>query len=935
MGSFLLQQHSAKLDPLVVAAGSVPRYLLWAEDLASGTVTSWQARFNAGSATLTGGLVRNDTGYNGRKALFLDGGDYVNLDTILGSFQAGQQRTVILAVRLVAEASIRCLINDAQSSGSTSTMFKVSLDSSDFANVTKSGNVSSSTPQIPENVPILFTFRSTGGTVQVYMRKRGEDTLLLTASLTATTNVHDQHTLFAQRFQATVSQYTSGYLRLALEFPTSLLDTNLTQVWDMLESADGYDCPTIEEPEILIQNVLGVVPHILFYGPDLTVGGPVAAIPNRGLGPDGTGLAQPANLPEAVTSYNNIPTLQLRGDGIVDWGSSLDGGWGTYNTSEVVLMAFQYGTAFANNLTFLAYSSDSISPTTLPSRWLETTSGGDVRSYQSVGNNTAEQVTTTTTPLKANARFCVAFSLDGSGNARLLVRSRTLLGAFSQTYVTGAMPSAIASAIDRIYMGGRFGSAVYTANNIGDVAYLSVSRNVSVSDEAGMVALVDLIESRNGLNLPMGRQANQMNSVPQPSSLKTWINARLQVSPVNLDDLSPNNADCVSTGVTFVSEKFDFGPADTNFAVPNPGVVIPAGTSSLACVAIVAKRPGTSLVATNYTIAGGNNLGSACFLVVAGTLSVLWNSTNLSSGYSVAGWVDNQPHIVAFDYDGSNVRFFVDDMTAPVATVAHGVARTTVRSLLIGRLGTAVGWTHYIHSLQYWVGSALTGAGEVQAAAVSQMMQLIHIYAEGDSNTAITEPSPAGGGAWWYQLRDIQFTNAGYLSDFAHNNAVSGSAWNNASVLAPTTILARGAALDTLAPTGVLNVLVIGSHSTNDINSYGLTLGALQGHIRTYCDARRASGKWHKIIIAEVIPQSRNAVNDAIIDSLNSWLPALIGEGRVDAVIPRPPELDDSTNTTYFLPNTSSAVGEHYNTTGLGILSDSILATVRQMKWSV
>jgi hypothetical protein len=939
--AFCMQQHGGKKDPLIVAANTIPRYLLWAEDLPSGAVTTWTPRFASGVATLTGGLVREDAGYNQRKALYLDGGDHVDLDAILGSFQAGQERTVILALRLVAAASVRCIISDSQSSGSTSTMVRFSLDASDFGTVVKSAATSSPTTVLPEGVPLLLTIRSNGTTVEVKQRKRGVDTTILTETLAETTNVHNQHTLFAHRFQSTVTQYTTGYLRLAVEFATPLPDVNLLAVLDLIESdaVGGYDCPTVEEPEVLLTNELGAAPHILLYTPDLTVGATPTTLPNRGIGPDGSNVSYPAARAPVVSSYSGIPALQLRGVGYADFSTSIDGGWGGYDTAEVILLAFQYGSTNLNNMRFIDYESTAINVSLAPQRVIEVFNN-NFRNYHVIGTGSTQEVVTTNTPVKKEARYCLAYSRDGSGNARLLARSRTQSGGFTSVYVTGTQATSVATAITGVFAGGvnRPSSGGQVAFDVGDLVLLSVTRGVSIANQAGLESLLDLIESENGLNLPMGRQINQLDSAPQTGSLALWYSGRLQTTDptVAIDDWSVAGADGTPVGTLAISaDRIDFGSAAGTYILPSPAIAILSGTGQLACVAIVSRKAGLSWTnSDSYNIASVNNTGSCAFYITASNLKILWNVATIDSGYNVLGWAVGEVHIVAFDYDGTNIRFFIDDMTTPYSTVAPGAGRTTTRTLQVGTFNGALGWQGYMHSIQYWVGSALTGAGQMQQAAVSQVMQLIHVYATGDSNSdANVAIAPAGAGVWWYQLRNIVFPLLGYTARFEYNDAVSGSTWNNATPIAPTPIIGRGAALDALATANVLNVLIVGSHSTNDFNYSNLSVAQVQTHITTYCTARIASGKWHKIIFVQTIPQTRNPTNDAKIDTLTAWLLTQVGI-LFDALVELPSTLQDSTDTVYFIPNSSSAIAEHMNAPGSRELADAIADKCAAMNWS-
>jgi hypothetical protein len=938
--SFFMHHHSPDNDLLVVAAGTPPKYVLWAQDLELGAVTTWPARYaGAGaSASLVGGVIVSD-GYNNRKAVELDGGDYVNLDSILGSFQAGQERTVFLALTLTEEAAARCVLSDSQSSGSTSTMVKFTLDSSDFATVTKSGGVSSPTTAIPESTPLILVIRSNGTAVTVFRRKRGITTTILTETLAETTNVHNQHTLFAHRFQTTVTQYTTGSIRLAMEFAAPLDNTHVEDVLEYVESASGLDCPTIEEPELLLAAELGVFPHIFFYGPDAVVGTSPETVRNRGVGVDLVNTPLVSTRIPVVSSYDNIPAFSMRGAGYLDASESIDMNWGGYGTAEVIVLAFQYSDSFSNNRRLIDYESVAVNVSTVPYRALETiTAGADIRNYHVVGDGTAQEVVTPNTPLRPNTRYIVIYSRSAAGAAKMLVRSRTLLGAFNEVYSTGTQSTSIPTAITGVFFGGvnRPVSGGKFASDIGDMVLGAVFRDTELLAQSDFQSIANLIESDSGLNLPMGTQVNQLVSAPQVASLKVWYSGRLQSTSISVavDDLSPSGSDGIPTGISLANEILDFGSNAINKILPTPSLSIPSGTGSLACVAIVMRKAGLSWTSSDsYNVASGSNTTSAAFYFTGSEVKVLWNATQISSNYNFLGWAVGDIHVVAFGYDGTNLRFYIDDMTTPVRTVAPGVARSGSSALLIGSFNSLLGWQGHMRSIQYWIGASLSGAGEMQQAVMSQMGQLMHIYATGDSNSdANVAVAPAGASVWWYQLI-TKMRAQGYTAAFEYNDAVSGSTWNNATPIAPTPILARGAALDARTNPNVINVLIVGSHSTNDFNYSNLSVATVQGHVTAYCTARIAAGCWHKIIFVQTIPQTRNATNDAKIDSLNAWLVTQVGI-LFDELVVLDAALQDSTDTATFLPNSSSTIAEHLNATGSGILADQMIDTMQDMNWN-
>jgi hypothetical protein len=219
-------------------------------------------------------------------------------------------------------------------------------------------------------------------------------------------------------------------------------------------------------------------------------------------------------------------------------------------------------------------------------------------------------------------------------------------------------------------------------------------------------------------------------------------------------------------------------------------------------------------------------------------------------------------------------------------------------------------------------------------------LELLHLFAEGDSNTAIDAPALAtayGGPSnkWWQQLQRL-FAARSLNGRFVANVAQSGSQWTVGSGLAPNPIISatRQNALDALANANTLPVCFIET-STNDINSLGDVLLTLQTNMRQWCDNRLAAGKGWQIVPMAIPPQTLSAGKNAIITAYNAWLPDLIGEGRAVAVVGRPTILDNSQNTTYYAPNSNIGVAEHWNDAGAAVMAQEAFRVLANVTWPV
>lgn len=220
----------------------------------------------------------------------------------------------------------------------------------------------------------------------------------------------------------------------------------------------------------------------------------------------------------------------------------------------------------------------------------------------------------------------------------------------------------------------------------------------------------------------------------------------------------------------------------------------------------------------------------------------------------------------------------------------------------------------------------------------AQALDYVNLYAEGDSNTAIDASAiiPAYGGPsnkWWQQLQRLT-KNRSINTNFVANAAQSGSQWTVGSGLAPNPIIsaARQNALNAIVKAELVNAIIIET-SSNDINGLGDVLLTLQTNMRQWCDNRLADAKNWRIIPMAIPPQTLDPAKDAICSAYNAWLPDLIGEGRAVAVIGRPTILDNSQNTTYYAPNASSAVAEHWNANGAAVMAGEAFRVLSSVAW--
>lgn len=919
------------------AVGLLPKYFLFADSLA-GTPTVWPSLVSGDASFLTGSATVDEDGYNGKKSVTLTANG-LNLDAIMGSHQGGQERTVLLAINLTPQATARTLICSALASGTSDNIADISLDLNDFGIVKKGTNATSPASEIPEGTPIILAYVSNGTSVRILCRTRGETSELLDTTIAETSTNHDQLTLFARRINATVSQQASVNVRVACGFQVALSDTAINEAIRLIESPAFFNCNTVEDPEVQLARMLGnVTPKIFIHSKDLVVGTRPTTIPNRGLGPDVASVNQPVDYPPVAIAYNSVPTLMLKGDGYLNASSSIDGSFGTYDEPQLILLALEYDNTGGGKTVWMNRST-LVNTTAVPYERGETVHPGEFRMYNDKGDGTAEVITTNNTPVKIGSSYVIAYSKAADGDEIMGVRYRTKSGVFSETYVEDTRTTGVTTPITQVSLGGFFNPGTgHLSSDLGYVAAWVVVRGAAATDLDHLKELMDFVEDPYGMNLPMGSQVRPVNSVPHPDDLDVWLVARLSSDVsigYNIDDLSYNSADGAASPlleITTTSEEYDFSPSIDTWIQPTPLIQIPTGTGALTVMAFVSRKAGAPWsAADSYCIQGISQLGSAGIFVHQLKLQAQWNSGYIDSGIDVSGWVSGDLHIVAYTFDGTNIRFYLDGFAAPVATVA-APARTVQRALFFGAWGATSSWRHTARSFSAYVGRALTGT-ELQQLAVASGMQMAHLFVEGDQNIAIDAPAPAGVGSFWNQAKKTIFPEEGYTTNFAQNRAVSGSCWLATNTSAPVSMSARGAALDAAATAGRINILLL-SCTGNDVNLPGMTLSTLQSYVRTYCDARIASGKWHKIIISEIPPQTLNSGVNALITSYNAWLPTLISENRVHAVVDLPSALLDDQDETYFFPNASITTAPTYNAAGNSAFAAAVLTALRAMNWS-
>lgn len=210
--------------------------------------------------------------------------------------------------------------------------------------------------------------------------------------------------------------------------------------------------------------------------------------------------------------------------------------------------------------------------------------------------------------------------------------------------------------------------------------------------------------------------------------------------------------------------------------------------------------------------------------------------------------------------------------------------------------------------------------------------QMMNIFAEGDSNTALDAPAAGFAGyrgQWWWQAQKIM-SELGVAAKWVRNFAVSGSQWTVPSGLAPTPVITRGASLDALTRAELFNVCIC-SIGTNDVNGLGDTLPTLQTNFNTWCDNRIASGVWDALVFLQCPPQTLNAGKDTILQSYDSYIQTQVGT-RLQAYARLLSTVQASVvggvRNPRFVPNVSGAIAEHYNELGAREIAVEVVRTL-------
>lgn len=919
--------------------GHTPTFFLFADsfDDSETGITTWASLKDPDdqATVLTGSLSLDDVGYNGKKAVTISSNALV-LDSIVGTHQGGQERTIAIAMSLGQQSAARSLVSSALSSGSADDVAELGIDSADLCYVKKGTSITTPSTGVPEDAPVILVCRSNGSSVTITMRVQGVTSVILDTTLTETSVNHNQLTLFARRIGGTTTQQTTAKVRAVCYFDEAISVSAVDEVIRLLESPAHFGCSTIEEPEVQLSRLLGETPHVFLYGRDLVPGTSPDKYRNRGIGADIDAKPFPVGLPTVQLAYNNVPCVTLKGDGYLDASTSIDSDWGGFDDPQVVVLAFEFVNVGTPNMFVWMQRSNTVNPISPPIEVLRVSPDALVI-YNEVGDSSGfELVGFNNVNVRRNANYVLAYSIDGAGNVLLGYRYRTKTGVFNEKYMSGNKVTGILKDIHSLFLGGQLSSSGHVAYDLGYFPLWTVTRGASCADLDELKAVMDLVEDPKGFNLPMGPQVNPQDGIPLPTDLTTWYIARMQynMDPLTaVDDLSVTGRNGAPNNVDFLeaTEEYDFLTSDARINAVS--TVIPAGTGSFTFMAFVSVKVGQPFISTEmYYIQGPSNTGSVSILVHELKLKVQWNNTTYDTGVLASSWLPETLHIVAYTFDGTTIRVYVDDMSSTVYSVNPGVARTTNRNLVVGAWNNTSGWRNKMRAFSYYGDKALNSA-QLQQLAVANGMNMAHLYVEGDQNISIDSAAPAGAGSFWNIARTVKFPAAGYATGFELNNAVSGTLWSMSTPTAPTSLLLRGEALDALAVAGRINLLLL-STGSNDVNVAGMTLSTLQANIRAYCEERLDSGKWHRILVSELPPQTLNTPVNNLITAYNTWLPTLISEGLVHGVVELPAELQDDQDTDYFFPNSSSNIPPAYNSAGNSVFAEAVIETLQLMDWA-
>lgn len=243
-------------------------------------------------------------------------------------------------------------------------------------------------------------------------------------------------------------------------------------------------------------------------------------------------------------------------------------------------------------------------------------------------------------------------------------------------------------------------------------------------------------------------------------------------------------------------------------------------------------------------------------------LSKIWPTTNL---------YDQQWHICALTYDGTDMHLYVDGLLkdSPVASPVSGTAKTFLFDLFcLGNPGSGV-------SLNFPGLIAYVSAYANSVHTLSQIKQNTSAIANKMITDGLTNVLGVQGG--------ILVTEGDSITDGTGNAAWVGHpqllAWNYSSST-PFQVInyghsgdqvaqltSRAAQLDALIDSSKsFNILVvlIGRNDLDHVSS-----GTFETNLQTYCQARQASG-W-KVVVCTLLPTT-GATAGPLISGVNSWI---------------------------------------------------------------
>jgi hypothetical protein len=540
-------------------------------------------------------------------------------------------------------------------------------------------------------------------------------------------------------------------------------------------------------------------------------------------------------------------------------------------------------------------------------------------------SGSAEGDTGTTGLCDVQSIVLVSLSAGGA----LFIRQLTTEGESTLINTSHTMTGTLAA--DRFSLG----TAILAGASSSPVAmhtrFLACARGVAV-DGATASQVLQHVRDRMGCPLPASELANPLISIPASASLIKWSNAKMQTATLpTVNDLS-GNGDMTSSGVVLTDQEFDFQD-DPAASISGALPVIPAGTSPftlIASVKRVAGRTWDSAANLNFISSAAPAL-QVTTLMSGGLFKYHYNGTLYSSGVNIlSNWAAGQRHTVALVFDGSTLRAYIDNAFAPVATHTGVGARAQAAALHLGSFtGGAGGWEHKARDFAVYTAalSSIQLDQHFRAAAASGY----NIMLTGDSNIARVGKdfyAPCGEVGIDYQCRRYVFPRAGLRTTF-FNDGQSGSMWDTAGAIAPSSMIARGAAMDATLNANQWNI-VVANCGTNDVHQSlypGSEVSTILAKQTQWANERRASGKY-RAIGAFQLPPSENSTFNTRLAQVNAGMLTLRDSGILDFVVTRPADMGNPLDGIHFLPKANTNDAEHWNGYGAKRMAQQLLYAI-------